>query len=820
MPISDKLTYLNETKGKLKDSINKFRNGITNQTTFRNYATELDGIYDLLPKVQKTTSSDTLLNAQNGLVDEFKMYGNTIQETTTGKNLLSIDSSYDYTQNGISGSYNDRTGDFTISGKASSTSCQITRTIPLVLDAGTYTFSINTTLNSSIYLHCYYSDSSYYNIQIQAGETSITVTTTKQITSYNIRFLTTVNTTYNETVKLQLESGSNATNWEKYTNGVSPNPYYPQDVRVVTGEQTINIIGKNLLKGIEEGDISDTTGEDVISTEYWRSIDFVKIPSGTGIYFSLNGQSYAIEKSLRLYNKNKQYIGYTSNAGTYPFYTSNTPVTKVTSVIDDTPAYLKFVTSKASFESANDETMLFQTTIIGGQPFIDPTYEPYQENNYTINLSSKNLIPTSVSDWEQGTISSADGTNSSSTKRIRTKEYYPINNDTNYYISINGTNGKFLNIHFYDVNYKYLGNYYSIDGSISGATNKLINVSSASLPNIAYMRPVLISKTSNDDISPSDIVDIKPMIELGTTTTDFVEYYNYDLRKTNIYEDEIAKSTGKNLIGLGTQLNGYRATANGNFMETPAAIGYYFETSKLPDTITISSANGNRANVIYSNVIPYQGLSIPAYSYSDDNPRTITVDKTYSYVHIQFSYNIGDIYNIQIEEGSTATDYEPYGKGWYKKTKIGKVILNGSEEWSIANNVFYANVFTNRLAILGQTIPTYSNNYIFFGNVANTAGLTTNYNYATQNNLVQRILIRDERYTTTTDYSTWLSTHNTIVYYVLETPTTTEITQTELINQLEAISVFTGTNYFTISNLNNVLPSLNVKRLKELDKLS
>ena len=64
---SQKLSYLNDTKVKLKDSINKFRDGITSQTTFRDYATELDDIYDKLPKVDNTSDASQLLNAQNGL---------------------------------------------------------------------------------------------------------------------------------------------------------------------------------------------------------------------------------------------------------------------------------------------------------------------------------------------------------------------------------------------------------------------------------------------------------------------------------------------------------------------------------------------------------------------------------------------------------------------------------------------------------------------------------------------------------------------------------------------------------------------------------
>ena len=46
---------------------------------------------------------------------------------------------------------------------------------------------------------------------------------------------------------LQLEIGSSATTYEPYVGGIpAPNPSYPQDVQVVTGEQTVKVTGKNL----------------------------------------------------------------------------------------------------------------------------------------------------------------------------------------------------------------------------------------------------------------------------------------------------------------------------------------------------------------------------------------------------------------------------------------------------------------------------------------------------------------------------------------------------------------------------------------------
>ena len=78
------------------------------------------------------------------------------------------------------------------------------------------------------------------------------------------------------------------------------------------------------------------------------------------------------------------------------------------------------------------------------------------------------------------------------------------------------------------------------------------------------------------------------------------------------------------------------------------------------------------------------------------------------------------------------------------------------------------------------------------------------------------------------DYKTWLGTHNTILYYVLATPTTTEITDSTLISQLDnlekAYSYDTQTNisqtnqdkpfiisYEAILSLRNVLNSLETR---------
>ena len=79
--VAEKLTYLNGTKSSLKTAINNLGGDIDNNTTFRNYATELNDIYSNLPKVSDTGTNISLnptLKGRLGIVPK----GNTLQDGT------------------------------------------------------------------------------------------------------------------------------------------------------------------------------------------------------------------------------------------------------------------------------------------------------------------------------------------------------------------------------------------------------------------------------------------------------------------------------------------------------------------------------------------------------------------------------------------------------------------------------------------------------------------------------------------------------------------------------------------------------------------
>lgn len=68
--ISEKLTYLNGTKQKLKQKINNLGGTIDDNTTFRQYANQLQTIYDNLPKTEYQEGTEiTLSNTLKGKLD-------------------------------------------------------------------------------------------------------------------------------------------------------------------------------------------------------------------------------------------------------------------------------------------------------------------------------------------------------------------------------------------------------------------------------------------------------------------------------------------------------------------------------------------------------------------------------------------------------------------------------------------------------------------------------------------------------------------------------------------------------------------------------
>lgn len=193
-----------------------------------------------------------------------------------------------------------------------------------------------------------------------------------------------------------------------------------------------------------------------------------------------------------------------------------------------------------------------------------------------------------------------------------------------------------------------------------------------------------------------------------------------------------------------------------------------------------------------------------------------------------------------LEVGSTATTYEPHqgkelpldlgsielckigdyqdyfyksGSKWYLHKEIGKVVLDGitqgkrliikhSSITSETKGFYQFNIADKIAGTNGATNLGISNYFKFVGSNAQNA-FNNNTSGIWWENTRSFYFILEE--TTVKDANNWLDTHNTTIYYVLETATNTEITGI-LKEQLEAIynaPLYEQTN---ITQTNNDLP--------------
>ena len=308
----------------------------------------------------------------------------------------------------------------------------------------------------------------------------------------------------------------------------------------------------------------------------------------------------------------------------------------------------------------------------------------------------------------------------------------------------------------------------------------------------------------------------KPMIRLESVTDPTFEPYS-NISPITGQTEVVIEDCGKNLIGKGTQIDGLVDITTMKFISTRNGHGYYFRTADLPDIITMSATNGNRAYYAYFNEVPADNVVCLSANQSQKTlPNTITVDKTYKYIHLQFSYGQPAATNIQVEVGSTPTEYEPYkGKTYTIQLKdeqgnpitvyggsvdvvSGKLRVTHGEvdlgdlAWvQTTNNRFYAIVerAEGTSPLIYSICSAYSRTTSDWSNLEDGQ---YNYGQAISTLGVRNVAIRDTRCNTISDFKTAV-TGQTLVYE-LATPYTIQLTpqQIRLLKGTNNISCNTG----------------------------
>ena len=591
----------------------------------------------------------------------------------------------------------------------------------------------------------------------------------------------------------------------------SPSPERPSDIEVVSGDNIVNVHGKNLLDLVDlnrtNNGITAIVNDEIVTLNGTANANaFLRLDKkGDNYFFNLKPGTYTLSANNTATLTSNDYLRFVTQNGV--------GISGLSIPLNTTNASSTFTINE------NLENIQLQVRISSGttlenfiiKPQLEEgltatTYEPYHNQDYEIDLHGKNLC-SSTELQSAANIRFYIDKKIEKTLTISFTTNESLNNNS-LYLSATDTLATTITA---DANTKATATFTLSDAqynAIQSATNPYF----------------LLYKSGANFIIPTDA-----QIENNSTATDYEPYYNYELCKIDTYKDNIKKSTGKNLFkNLPNELSkdGLILTNDGATIKikgTVSSSSHYPSFIIYADGSIISSAwwgarsdiNTSKGyftenNKTYNLSINVVGNS--AYTISIGESTTVenlstrvtgnqskTLSNEINFIGIGFDPNqtVDLEIKLQLEENTQATDYEPYGEQWYIKKNIGKVVLNGSEDWKTGNP-------SNRynLVINGQTIasikplsnyfigvianPTISDNAVFLQNVDSSTLRINLYNTSYLSNL--------------SGFKNWLSTYNTEVYYVLATPTYEIITNETLINQLEELTKLdTYNNYSAVT---------------------
>lgn len=327
-----------------------------------------------------------------------KYAGDTFQQTYSGKNLIpypyASSSSSPRVSAGIT-FIDNGDGTITINGQNDGTGNSVYYLVgggnPLTLPAGTY-YANTSAMFSTGGTITMYDGSSYRGLSLNNPSITLTQETTFSSVYYQI---TRNNTLSLNNVKfypiMSSTSGQTVDNWEPYVGGTaSPNPDYPQDIDVVTGEQTVKVTGKNLTRvtGANGYNITPTLSNGEVNingamsaagnvsmpmtTSLKANTTYILSVIGTG---TVSGSGY---KTIYFnYGESSKTVGVVSSNTTRTY--SFTPTNDVSNVT-------------LNFDLANGTAFTNYNVKIQIEKGSTPTtYEPYQGQFYTVDLGSIEL---------------------------------------------------------------------------------------------------------------------------------------------------------------------------------------------------------------------------------------------------------------------------------------------------------------------------------------------------------------------------------------------------------------------------------------------
>ena len=480
--------------------------------------------------------SISVSDAVEAPLSDFKLKGETSQQTYTGKNLVYTSGK---TDGGITATYNAATGETTISGTAVRTYA-ICGAVADVLPAGTYTFSIQSAAPCAVGVATKASGGNRAGHPISTGATKTTFTISEDSEQYDI-YLTslTANTTYNFTFKAMLESGSSATSFEPYVGGVpAPNPDYPQAVKTVTGENVVKITGKNLLEmpivsGSSNG-ITWTVQDDGSIILNGTSTAGVNIRANNVTMPAVEGETYTLSATGMGEAYNFGYKNSSSGANIFVVTSAEPTTTAVvtSTMLSQANRLDMYIQSGKTFNNQRVTLQLEKGSSAS-------SFEPYQGQSYEVNLG-KNLFDKDNASTFSGFMQASKSLEANaSTKTI----YIPCEGSTTYTVQKEntGTNNRFC-IFTTSTIPAAGGTALNYVGTPTGADNNA-SYTITTDASAKYLCVFLVAGVTTPSVS--DIL-ATVQIEKGSQATSYAAYFEpIELCKIGTYQDSIYKSGGK-----------------------------------------------------------------------------------------------------------------------------------------------------------------------------------------------------------------------------------------------------------------------------------
>ena len=594
----------------------------------------------------------------------------------------------------------------------------------------------------------------------------------------------------------------------------TPTPTSPIPVSVVSGDNSINTYGKNLLD-INASSFSTQTLNGVTITN--NGDGSIKLNGTvTGNAFSLKTSS---NTPSRINTGTKYYLKVNTLSGTvedafstivYGNYNggANTALINV------------YNAEEGSFTAASDydKVWVYIYAAVGKKfnnlvikPILstlqNTSYEPYQSQTHSIYLGVENILPSELTIINAYLNNGGTTTPANDWKCIET--YVEVQPSQTYKASCSNMGARFI--------YCEYNSSKQVIGTRTENTTGIMATSSTT----KYVRFCTNNSTATDF-----------QLELGNKQN-HISTTPIELCKIGDYQDYFTKNSGKNLIEpkmASTTQNGITCTNNGDGTFTIDGTASANTTFRLNQSTYNGSDNLQTYNGTYTlscnqiennmelNIMQNGTWTSPMGIKNNNTPVSATIDNVdncFIYLLVRSGKSVNNlVVRPMLEKSSTASIFEPYGTGqWCKYNAIGKIVLDGSEKggslvdsnqriaFTSSSNPKFANVLINTTDSVANNSPSFATHFTLKSQSEITP---TNNSFAFSQWGSTKYIYFSAIENTAEAFKNWLSSNNVKIYYPLATPYLSLIEDNNLIEQLDnlenAMSYEGQTN---ISQVNN-----------------